>query len=99
GLLIAYSLHNKSGNPEYRFRNYFVDRFSRIYSGLLPALLLGTIITVVIYITNYAYFVDLCSMQSTPSALTFVMTLGMLENFPVSFFKSILSFRTFVSVS
>jgi len=91
GLLISYSLHNKLGNPEYRFRNYFVDRFSRIYSGLLPALLLGTIIAVVIYVTNYSYFVDLCSMQSTPSAFTFVMTLGMLENFPVGFFNSLLS--------
>ena len=91
GLLIAYSLCNKIGNPEYRFRNYFVDRFSRIYSGLLPALLLGTLITVVIYITNYAYFVDLCSMQSTPSAFTFIMTLGMLESFPVGFFKSVFS--------
>ena len=91
GLLISYSLHNKLRNPEYRFRNYFVDRFSRIYSGLVPALLLGTIITVVIYVTNYSYFVDLGSMQSTPSLLTFFMTLGMLENFPVGFFKSLLS--------
>ncbi len=91
GLLISYSLHNKLGNPEYRFRNYFVDRFSRIYSGLVPALLLGTIITVVIYVTNYSYFVDLSSMQSTPSLLTFFITLGMLENFPVGFFDSLLS--------
>ena len=91
GLLISYSLHNKLDNPEYRFRNYFVDRFSRIYSGLLPAMLLGTIIVVVIYVTNYAYFVDLCSMQSTPSPLNFVMTLGMLESFPVAFFNSLLS--------
>jgi len=91
GLLISYSLHNKLGNPEYRFRNYFVDRFSRIYSGLVPALLLGTIITVVIYVTNYSYFVDLSSMQSTPSLLTFFITLGMLENFPVGFFDTLLS--------
>jgi peptidoglycan/LPS O-acetylase OafA/YrhL len=91
GLLISYSLHNKLGNPAYRFRNYFVDRFSRIYSGLLPAILLGAIITMVIYVTNYAYFVNLCSMQSTPSPLNFVMTLGMLENFPVKFFNSLLS--------
>jgi peptidoglycan/LPS O-acetylase OafA/YrhL len=91
GLLISYSLHNKLANPEYRFRNYFVDRFSRIYSGLVPALLLGTIITVVIYVTNYSYFVDLSSMQSTPSLLTFFITLGMLENFPVGFFNSLLS--------
>lgn len=91
GLLISYSLHNKLENPEYCFRNYFVDRFSRIYSGLVPALLLGTIITVVIYVTNYSYFVDLSSMQSTPSLLTFFITLGMLENFPVGFFDSLLS--------
>jgi peptidoglycan/LPS O-acetylase OafA/YrhL len=91
GLLISYSLHNKLDNPEYRFRNFFVDRFSRIYSGLLPALLVGTIIAVTIYVTNYAYFIDLCSMQSTPSPLTFGMTLGMLENFPVDFFNSLLS--------
>jgi len=91
GLLISYSLHNKLDNPEYRFRNFFVDRFSRIYSGLLPALLLGTIIAVTIYVTNHGYFMDLCSMQSTPSLLTFGMTLGMLESFPVSFFNSILS--------
>jgi peptidoglycan/LPS O-acetylase OafA/YrhL len=91
GLLISYSLHNKLDNPEYRFRNFFVDRFSRIYSGLLPALLIGTIIAVTIYITNYTYFIDLCSMQSAPSPLTFGMTLGMLESFPVDFFNSILS--------
>jgi peptidoglycan/LPS O-acetylase OafA/YrhL len=91
GLLISYSLHNKLDNPEYRFRNFFVYRFSRIYSGLLPALLLGTIIAVTIYFTNNGYFMDLCSMQSTPSLLTFGMTLGMLESFPVSFFNSILS--------
>ena len=91
GLLISYSLHNKLDNPDYRFRSYFVDRFSRIYSGLVPAMLLGTIIVVVIYFTNYSYFVDLCSMQSTPSLFTFAMTLGMLENFPTNFFNSLLS--------
>jgi peptidoglycan/LPS O-acetylase OafA/YrhL len=91
GLLISYSLHNKLDNPKYRFRNYFVDRFSRIYSGLLPALLLGTVITVAIYVTNYSYFMDLGTMQSTPSLLNFGMTLGMLETFPVGFFKSLFS--------
>ena len=91
GLLISYSLRNKLDNPEYRFRNYFVDRFSRIYSGLLPAMLFGTIIVVIIYVTNYSYFMQLCSMQSMPSLFTFGMTLGMLERFPVNFFNSLLS--------
>jgi peptidoglycan/LPS O-acetylase OafA/YrhL len=91
GLLISYSLYNKLDNPEYHFRNYFVDRFSRIYSGLLPAMLFGTIIVVIIYVTNYSYFMQLCSMQSMPSLFTFGMTLGMLERFPVNFFNSLLS--------
>jgi peptidoglycan/LPS O-acetylase OafA/YrhL len=91
GLLISYSVHNKLDNPEYGFRNFFVDRFSRIYSGLFPAMLIGTIITGIIYVTNYAYFMDLCTMQSTPSLLNFGMTLGMLESFPVDFLNSIFS--------
>ena len=90
GLLISYSLRIKLDNPQYRFRNYFVDRFSRIYSGLLPALAVGTIIAVTIYVTNYSYFVQLCTMQSTPSPLNFGMTLGMLEQrFPAAFFNSL----------
>jgi peptidoglycan/LPS O-acetylase OafA/YrhL len=89
GLLISYSLRYKLGNPEYGFRNYFVDRFSRIYSSLVPALLLGAILTVIIYTTNHSYFLQLISMQSTPSPLTFAMTLAMLETFPVNFFNSL----------
>ena len=91
GLLICYSALNKLGNPAYGFRNFFVDRFSRIYSGLLPAMLIGAIIAAAIYGTNYTYFVYLSSMQSPPSLLTFGMTLGMLERFPVTFFDSLLS--------
>ena len=91
GLLICYSLLNKLRNPEYRFRNFFVDRFSRIYSGLVPALLLGAIIAAIIYITNYSYYVYLSSMQSPPSLLSLGMTLAMLERFPVVFFNSLLS--------
>jgi hypothetical protein len=31
-------LVQKSQKPDYDFGRYFVDRFARIYSGLLPAL-------------------------------------------------------------
>lgn len=92
GLLICYSLRNKLQNPAYRFRNFFVDRFSRIYSGLVPALLIGIVVVVTIYTTNHAYFASLCTMQSTPSPLTFAMTLGMLERFPASVFGHPLPF-------
>jgi peptidoglycan/LPS O-acetylase OafA/YrhL len=38
GNLIAYAVLQKLGAPGYGFRSYFVDRFSRIYTGLVPAL-------------------------------------------------------------
>ena len=86
GLLICHSLLNKIGNNDYRFRNYFVDRFSRIYSGLVPALILAGVFALLIYVTNQTYFTSLCAMQNTPSLLNFGMTLGMLERFPASLF-------------
>jgi peptidoglycan/LPS O-acetylase OafA/YrhL len=91
GFLVSYSLLRKIENPQYGFRSYFIDRFSRIYSGLLPALLLSAVIAIVIYITNYAYYAELSTMQSAPSGQTFIMTLFMLERFPTSFFNALLS--------
>ena len=91
GMLICYSLLKKSGNPGYGFRCFFIDRFSRIYSGLVPALLIAAVIAAAIYATNYEYYVYLCLMQSAPSLLTLLMTLGMLQRFPVAFFDSLLS--------
>jgi peptidoglycan/LPS O-acetylase OafA/YrhL len=91
GMLICYSLLKKLGNPTYRFRDFFVDRFSRIYSGLVPSMLFSAFFAALIYFTNYPYFDYLSSMQSSPSLLTFVMTLGMLQRFPISFFNSLLS--------
>jgi peptidoglycan/LPS O-acetylase OafA/YrhL len=38
GFLISATLFRKSAAPEYGFKQYFIDRFARIYSGLLPAL-------------------------------------------------------------
>ncbi len=86
GLLICYSLKSKLQHPAYRFRSFFVERFSRIYSSLVPALLIGAVIVVFIYTTNPVYFESLCTMQSMPSPLTFGLTLGMLDRFPASVF-------------
>jgi peptidoglycan/LPS O-acetylase OafA/YrhL len=91
GMLICYSLLKKHGNPMYGFRNFLVDRFSRIYSGLAPAMLISALFAALIYVTNYSYFIYLSSMQSPPSLLTFFMTLAMLQRFPVAFFNSLLS--------
>lgn len=38
GFLITATLVRKSSDQDYTFSRYFVDRFSRIYSGLVPAL-------------------------------------------------------------
>ncbi|MGD6851691.1 MAG: acyltransferase family protein [Candidatus Bathyarchaeia archaeon] len=91
GFLITYSLLNKADNPKYGFRSYFVDRFSRIYSGLIPALVLAGALAAVIYTTNYTYYTQLCSMQSAPSLQTLSMTALMLERFPVGFFQTLLA--------
>ena len=91
GFLISYSLIRKTENPQYGFRSYFVDRFGRIYSGLIPALILSGVIAALIYATNYSYYNELSTMQSAPSALSFGMTMFMLERFPVDFFNTLLS--------
>ena len=38
GFVIAYSLASRAGDPGYGFPEYFIDRWSRIYSAYLPAL-------------------------------------------------------------
>ncbi|WP_128928564.1 acyltransferase family protein [Bradyrhizobium guangxiense] len=40
GFVIAYTLHSRSRRPEYSFGEYAIERFARIYSAYLPALIL-----------------------------------------------------------
>jgi peptidoglycan/LPS O-acetylase OafA/YrhL len=44
GFLIAHTLASRSANPEYGFRRYFIDRFSRVYSALIPSLIVVAVI-------------------------------------------------------
>lgn len=44
GLLIAYTLVNRSKAPSYGFASYTVDRVARIHSGLLPCLVVIALI-------------------------------------------------------
>jgi peptidoglycan/LPS O-acetylase OafA/YrhL len=39
GFLITYTLIERSKNPAYGFWQFFIERFARIYSGLIPALI------------------------------------------------------------
>jgi peptidoglycan/LPS O-acetylase OafA/YrhL len=44
GLVIASTLWRRSANPDYGFRQFFIDRFARIYSGLVPALIFVAVV-------------------------------------------------------
>jgi peptidoglycan/LPS O-acetylase OafA/YrhL len=53
GFLITYTLIERSKDPAYGFRQFFIERFARIYSGLIPALVFIAIIDgVTIYFTS-----------------------------------------------
>src|SRR5688572_18772079 len=44
GFLISYSTFAKMASPDYRFRSFFIDRFSRIYTGFLPCIIMVLVI-------------------------------------------------------
>ncbi len=82
GFLISYSLLNKLQNKNYSFRHYFVDRFSRIYSGLLVALLFIAVVAAAIYYTNSTYYNYLAGLHSPPSLQSLLATLTMTMSYP-----------------
>jgi peptidoglycan/LPS O-acetylase OafA/YrhL len=52
GFLITYTLIERSKDPGYGFWQFFIERFARIYSGLIPALAFVAIVDgVTIYLT------------------------------------------------
>ena len=67
GLLISNSVFSKSASRHYAFREYFIDRFARIYSGLIPALLLVVIIDglhIIIFPEHWASYVEVVGRYS-----------------------------------
>jgi peptidoglycan/LPS O-acetylase OafA/YrhL len=53
GFLITHTLVKRSERPDYRFTQFLIDRFARIYSGLIPALVLIIVVDwMVIYLTS-----------------------------------------------
>ena len=45
GFLISLSVFQKHADPHYGFREYFIDRFCRIYTAYVPALFLCCLLT------------------------------------------------------
>ncbi len=53
GFLITHTLIERSKSPTYGFRQFFIERFARIYSGLIPALGLIVLVDgITVYLTG-----------------------------------------------
>jgi peptidoglycan/LPS O-acetylase OafA/YrhL len=77
GFLISLSVLQKLDDPRYGFSSYFVDRFCRIYSAFLPALILVLVLdAMVIDLPTYHW-------QRDFNVQTWVGNLVMLQDFPL----------------
>ena len=79
GIVISYSTFWKMENG-YRFRDFFLDRFSRIYTAFIPSLLF------IVLIDNLQLYFFGSSAYSYTSAFdvkTFLANLLMLQDFPI----------------
>lgn len=79
GFLICHSVLLKMNDGNYSFRHYFIDRFSRIYTALIPSLLfvLGVDFAFVTFMPNEYPFYDSFSVTVA------IQNLLMLQKFPV----------------
>ncbi len=75
GYLIAYS-HDRGIKRNYTFKDYFINRFSRIYSVLLPALILITVLDLIAINVEYIQY----QRHDEFTLLNFVGNLFCLQN-------------------
>jgi peptidoglycan/LPS O-acetylase OafA/YrhL len=86
GIVISNSLFKKiEENKSYKFRNFFVDRFSRIYSGLVPCLFFVFICDILIFSINADLFykftnIDFIIDKSGIVIKNFIGSLLMIQN-------------------
>lgn len=89
GLLIAYTLFNKMTKGGYNFKVFFVERFSRIYSGYIPALCIIAILDAI-----YLFYLGGTTEYNSYNAPTFVGNVFMLQDFPL--FKALPKLLDFI---
>lgn len=78
GFLISMSLYNKTyQGKQYPFKAYFIDRFSRIYSGFLPVFL------VVIAVDFISSSINDIPLPGATGGVQFIGNLFMLQDFPL----------------
>jgi len=77
GFLIAYSTFNRQKNSEYSFSKYFKSRFKRIYSTLIPVIILAVLIDyfTIVYFHNNQF--KAYTLQN------FIGNILMLQNHPL----------------
>lgn len=96
GFLITYTVIRRYDDPSYTFKEFFIDRFSRIFSAFIPALLFVTVLD--LYTStipfDWTVFNAASSTESTPAGwmsgintgLTIQNWIGnllMLQDFPL----------------
>jgi peptidoglycan/LPS O-acetylase OafA/YrhL len=76
GFLITYTLIERNRDPAYSFWQFFIERFARIYSGLIPALVFIAIVDgAVIYFTKDPAATTYYNLK------TFIANIFMLEGY------------------
>lgn len=80
GFLISYTIFTKKQDKSYTFSIFFIDRFSRIYTGLIPALLFIFVLDSIFIHFFPSAFGSYAGFGLTP----FVGNLFMLQNFPIN---------------
>ncbi|MDP4228046.1 MAG: acyltransferase [Bacteroidota bacterium] len=90
GIVISNSLFRKVTQYKYSFFNYFIDRFSRIYSGLVPCLIIIYLLDMVILTINKDFFNTINSVDNSSLAINPIITsLFMIQNFPFMHFRNL----------
>lgn len=81
GFLISYStLRKRQRLPNYSFKDFFIERFARIYAGFLPALLFVTILdSIQLYVMHNSY-----PYKSAFNLQYLIGNLLMLQDFPLA---------------
>jgi peptidoglycan/LPS O-acetylase OafA/YrhL len=76
GFLITYTLIERAKDPSYGFGTFLIERTARIYSGLIPALLLVIIVDGIVL-----HFVNAPSISFAYNLRTFLVNLAMFDSY------------------
>ncbi len=79
GMLISESVFRRSHDPTYTFKHFFVDRFSRIYSGLIPCLGIILVVNLIHVGLNSDHFSFFLGKPESLNVWNFISNLFMLQ--------------------